>query len=210
MADKDKILKPPFDLRTLFAESHGGEDRAQADAHRMDDDISERCRRMSEEVQWETLKPFHNIMRPCRGELQIPYCRDIDLPDIRPRFYVFWGDSVCDCIEGDDTETMIILVYNPYRNISLCNVEINRMRVVDSAGNNVPLLPDGSEAVQLVPRGGYCFGDLRPCGFAFRQFSLRLRGVPAGSYRILIEGICFELCLNRMTEDCVTFDVCKD
>jgi hypothetical protein len=165
---------------------------------------------MREEVQWETLKPVHNLMRPCRGEIEIPFCRDVDFPDLRPRFYVFWGDSQCDCIEGDDTETMFIVLYNPYRNISFCNVEINRLRVVDANGNDVPRLPDGSEAIQLVPRGGYCFGDLRPCSIAFRHFMLRLRGVPQGSYRILIEGICFELCLNRMTEDCVTFDVCKD
>ena len=48
------------------------------------------------------------------------------------------------------------------------------------------------------------------CTVAWRQFVLRLRGAPAGPYRILIEGICFELCLHRMTEECVTFDVCKD
>ena len=71
-------------------------------------------------------------------------------------------------------------------------------------------LPDGGESVQLVPRGKYCFGDLPPCTVAWRQFVLRLRGAPAGPYRILIEGICFELCLHRMTEECVTFDVCKD
>jgi hypothetical protein len=206
MADDRKTLTPPFDVRTLFAERADGEDQA----HEIEAEIAERCRRMGLEVQIETLKPVYNIMRPCRGEIEIPPCADLKLPDIRPRFYVFWGDSRCDCIEGDDTEIMFIVVYNPYRNLSLCNVEVNRIRVVDANGNDVPKLPDGSASIQLVPRGKYCFGDLPPCGIAWRQFVLRLRGAPPGSYRILIEGICYELCLHRMTEECVTFDVCKD
>lgn len=214
MAEERKELKPPFDLRTLF----GGGDTAPAAAAgaaaaRHDhghDDIAERCRRMGLEVQLETLKPVSNFMRPCRGELEIRPCREARLPEIRPEIFVLWGDAPCDCIEGDDTEIMFVIVRNPYSNLTLCDVEINRMRVVDSSGNDVRNLPDGSPSVQLVPRGKYCFGDLPPCGFAWRQFVLRLRGAVPGPYRILIEGLCFELCLHRMTEDCVTFDVCKD
>lgn len=211
MTDKSKDVAGPFDFGAMFAgRHHRGAAAAAAADDGLPDDIAERCRRMGLEVQQETLKPVYNIMRPCRGEIEIPPCRDVDLPDLRPRVYVFWGDSKCDCIEGDDTEIMFVLVYNPYRNIGLCDVEINRIRVVDSNGNDVPRLPDGSESIQLVPRGKYCFGDIPPCGIAFRQFVLRLRGAPPGSYRILIEGICYELCLHRMTEECVTFDVCKD
>jgi hypothetical protein len=207
MSDDRKELKPPFELAKLFRADHAA---AAADHGDPVDEIAERCRRLGLDVQQETLKPVYNIMRPCRGEFEIPRCVDVRLPELRPRFYVFWGDSKCDCIEGDDTEIMFLVVYNPYRNLTLCEVEVNRVRVVDSAGNDVPKLPDGSDSIQLVPRGKYCFGDLAPCGIAWRQFVLRLRGAPPGSYRILIEGICFELCLHRMTEDCVTFDVCKD
>jgi hypothetical protein len=206
MSDDRKELKPPFELAKLFRADHAA---AATDHGDPVDEIAERCRRLGLEVQQETLKPVYNIMRPCRGEFEIPKCADVRLPELRPRFYVFWGDSKCDCIEGD-TEIMVLVVYNPYRNLTLCEVEVNRVRVVDSAGNDVPKLPDGSDSIQLVPRGKYCFGDLPPCGIAWRQFVLRLRGAPPGSYRILIEGICFELCLHRMTEDCVTFDVCKD
>ena len=218
MTDQRKLPTPPFDLRSLFGGHEPAADAAgapapaaPADDHgHLPDDIAERCRRMGLEVQSETLKPVFNIMRPCRGEIQIPLCQEVKLPDLRPRVYVFWGDAPCDCIEGDDTEIMFVLIYNPYRNVTLCDVEINRIRVVDAGGNNVPNLPDGSASIQLVPRGKYCFGDLPPCGIAYRQFVLRLRGAPPGPYRILIEGICYELCLHRMTEECVTFDVCKD
>lgn len=207
MSDDRKELKPPFELRELFGHGHAEPAAARGEAL---DEVAERCRRLGLEVQQETLKPVHNIMRPCRGELEIPQCVDLRLPEIRPRFYVFWGDSRCDCIEGDDTEIMFLVVYNPYRNVTLCDVEVNRLRVIDAAGNDVPRLPDGTESIQLVPRGKYCFGDLPPCEIGWRQFVLRLRGAPPGPYRILIEGICFELCLHRMTQECVTFDVCKD
>lgn len=218
MADDKKTLKPPFELDKLFDIPRPPKAAAAADdtpaAHDHDhgqlDPIAERCRRLAEQVQFETLKPMHNLMRPCRGELEIPPCREVQLPDLRPRFYVFWGDSVCDCIESDDTETMFLVVYNPYRNLTLCNVEVNRLRVTDMNGNDVPLLPDQTPSIELVPRGPYCFGDLPPCRIGWRQFVLRLRGAVAGPYRILTEGVCFELCLHRMTEDCVTFNVCED
>jgi hypothetical protein len=220
MSDDRKELKGPFDFKAMFGAAGGDEKpgvaRAAADAAGHDHpgepghDDAERCRRMAQEVQWEMPLYVHNIMRPCRGEIEIPPCAPLKLPDIRPRVYVFWGASRCDCIESDDTEIMTVLVYNPYSNVSLGSVEINRIRVVDSSGNPVGTLPDGSDVIQLVPRGTYCFGDLGPCQIAFRQFVLRLRGAKAMTYRILIEGICFEICHHRLVDECVQFDVCPD
>jgi hypothetical protein len=231
MTDDRQMPDPPFDLEKLFAAGHAHEgeakpaaaprpapnadpapapgDPVEQNGHHHDD-VAERCRRMALQVQQETLKPVYNVMKPCKGELVIPPCKDVQLPDIRPRFYVFWGDSKCDCIESDDTETMFLVVYNPHRNMRLCNVEVNRLRVVNASGANVAMLPDKTPSVQIVPRGPYCFGDLAPCSIAWRQFVIRLRGAPSGPYRILIEGICYQLCLHRMVEECVTFDVCKD
>jgi len=212
VTDDQKDLKGPFDLRTLFGhdEAAKAKDAAGAAGTGRDDPIAERCRRMAQEVQGEQQVHASNILKPCKGELSIPRCTELQLPDIRPRFYVFWGASKCDCIESDDTEVMTIVAYNPYSNISLCCVTVNRIQVVRADGSPVATLPDGTPSIQLVPRGPYCFGDLSPCSIAYRQFVLQLRGAVAGTYRILIEGICFELCLHRMVEDCVTFDVCKD
>ncbi|HEU0098262.1 MAG TPA: hypothetical protein VFQ67_05735 [Allosphingosinicella sp.] len=224
--DKDKQLSEgPYDFRTLFGEDAAGKARAATAAedgttdpgHELtnghtatDAEIVERCRKLAAEAMAGVPVYANNILQPCKGELVIPPCQDVKLPDLRPRVYVFWGAARCDCIEGDDTEIMTILVYNPYHNLTLSNVEINRLIVVDASGNPVPVLPDGSDSIQLVPRGTYCFGDIRPCGFAYRQFVLRLRGAPPGTYRILIQGLCFEICLHRLIDDCVMFEVCRD
>jgi hypothetical protein len=217
MTDDRKHPQGPFDFQALFggaaeagAKSGVAASAAEAAHDGAVDPIAERCRKMALEVQSEQQVGAHNLLRPCRGEIEIPPCKELQLPDIRLRFYVFWGNSVCDCVESDDTEVMTILVYNPYRNLRLCNVEINRIRVVKPDGSAVPNLPDGSPSITVVPRGHYCFGDLGPCSFAYRQFVLRLRGAVAGPYRILLEGICYELCMTRMTEECMMFDVCKD
>jgi hypothetical protein len=210
MSDSRKDPKGPFDFTKMFGGDLAAAKPAPGAAPAAGQDDAERCRKIAAEVQGEMQVFAHNILKPCRGELEFPRCGPLDLPMIRPRVYVFWGASQCDCIEGDDTEVMTVLVYNPYSNVSLADMTINRIRVVDAAGNPVPMLPDGTPSIQLVPRGTYCFGDLGPCGFAWRQFVLRLRGAPPGSYRILIEGICFEICHHRLVEECVTFEVCRD
>jgi hypothetical protein len=223
--DKDsKLSEGPYDFRTLFGGDKAGEGSARAAAGVADADdndpatghpssdaeIVERCRRLAAEAMEGVPVYANNILQPCKGELVIPNCQDAQVPDLRPRVYVFWGSSRCDCIEGDDTEIMTILVYNPYHNLTLSNVEINQLTVVDDLGNQVPMLPDGTASIQLVPRGTYCFGDIGPCGFAYRQFVLRLRGAPPGRYRIYIRGLCFEICFHRLIDECVMFDVCRD
>jgi len=212
MTDDRKDLKGPFDIHTLFggADAAKGKSAAAAGAAAGADPVAERCRRMALEVQGEQQVFAHNVLKPCKGELSFPRCAELQLPDVRPRFYVFWGASRCDCIESNDSEIMTILAYNPYSNFSLRGVTVNRIQVVRADGSPVPTLPDGTPSIQLTPRGPYCFGEMGPCSIAYRQFVLQLRGAVGGPYRILIEGICFELCLHRMVEDCVTFDVCQD
>jgi hypothetical protein len=172
---------------------------------------------------------LHNQMAPCRDEVDPaggnpheigaygsetphgpPTCAPLDLPEIRPWISIRWGDSSCDCIEGDDTEIMSLTVCNPYSNITFSNLTVHQLEVVDDQGNPVPNLPDGSPAIQLVPIGPYCFDDIAPCTCVSREFILRLRGAPGGRYEIKLRGICFDACIHGDEEACFTFDVCKD
>jgi len=172
---------------------------------------AERCERIAEQVNEELRRiPRFNLMRKCKGEQEFPRCTPLELPRIRPLTFVLWGDSRCDCIEGDDTEIMSLVVCNPYSNLVLGDFTINRIEVVQDNGQPVPKLPDGSPSIQLVPLGPYCFDDIPPCTCIWRQFVLRLRGAVPGRYRILLQGICFEACIHQLQEDCVAFDVCKD
>ena len=176
-----------------------------------DDCADDRCATIAAEVDEQIAgQELHNSMRPCRGEQVEPQCHPLDIPPIAPQTYIRWGSGPCDCIEGDDTEVMHLTVCNPYKNLTLSNLTIHQLVVVDANGNPVPNLPDGSPSIQLVPVGPHCFDDIAPCTCVSREFVLRLRGAPGGPYKILVRGICFDACLHGDTEACFTFEVCKD
>lgn len=184
-----------------------------AAAAAVDTPAQARCRKVAAEVagQLARIKKL-NPLRPCTKDqlFEKPKCTPLKLPNIAPWTSIRWGDSTCDCIEGDDTEVMHLTVCNVYSNLTLSNLVVNQLVVVRPDGSPVPNLPDGSPAIQLVPRGPYCFGDIPPCSCVTREFVLRLRGAPAGQYRILIRGICFEARIPTYQEDCFLFNVCKD
>lgn len=137
-------------------------------------------------------------------------CHDAKIPKFLPEVKVKWGDSDCDCIESNDVETMCLTVCNRYSNITFKGLTIGMLQVCDENGNPVPLLPDGNPSVQLVPVGPYCFGDIPPCSCVSREFVLINKGAKAGKYKIKIQGICYDVCLNYANEDCFEFEICKD
>lgn len=176
-------------------------------------DCGDRCRNIAALVDSQLAgTPKVNALRPCdqTQPIEQPRCRPIDLPRIAPWTSIRWGDSACDCIEGDDTEVMNLTVCNPYRNLTLSNLVIHQIVVVGANGAPVANLPDGTPSVQLVPMGPYCFDDLAPCTCVTRQFVLRLRGAVPGPYRILLRGICFDACVHGDEQGCFLFEVCKD
>jgi hypothetical protein len=171
------------------------------------------CRKLAALVNEQLAStPKFNPLRPCddRQPFEKPECHPLDMPPIAPWTSIRWGDSKCDCIEGDDTEIMHLTVCNPYKNLTLSNLVVTQLIVVDANGNPVPNLPDGSPSIQLVPVGPYCFDDIAPCTCVTREFVLRLRGAPPGTYHILLKGICFDACFHGDEEDCFIFNVCKD
>lgn len=169
-----------------------------------------RCLEIENKVNQELWRPWANLMRRCEGEYDWRFCFPLKLPPIQPLIGIVWGDSRCDCVEGDDTEVMQIIVCNRYSNLVMTDFTIHRVTVVKADGSPVPLLPDGSPSIQIVPLGPYCYGDIAPCTCVTRHFTLRLRGAPGGSYRILLEGICFGACFQQLQQECFTFEVCKD
>jgi hypothetical protein len=141
-------------------------------------------------------------------------CYEAKFPNLTPTINVTWGDSNCDCIETDDTEIMCITVCNGYSNVIFKNLVIGRIRVVDENGNPVPILPDGTPSVGLHPIGPYCFGDIAACSpgvnnCVSREFVLINRGAKSGKYKILLEGICFEVCNRYALNDCFEFFECS-
>lgn len=176
-------------------------------------DCGDTCRELAAAVDAQLAgTPKLNALRPCNQTQPIdqPPCRAVDLPHVAPWTSIRWGDSECDCIEGDDTEVLSLVVCNPYRNLTLSKLVVHQLVVVQANGAPVPNLPDGSPSIALTPMGPYCFDDLAPCTCTTRQFVLRLRGAPGGPYRILVRGICFDACFHGNEDDCFLFNVCKD
>ncbi len=142
-------------------------------------------------------------------------CSSVPFPKIKPCISIKWGDSDCDCIETDDYEVLCITVCNCYTNVTFANFSIGMLEVVDANGQPVPLLPDGSPSVQLTPIGPFCFGDIGPCypnqtNCVAREFALLTRGAVGGGYKILVKGICFDICFHYDDQDCFLFELCKD
>jgi hypothetical protein len=150
------------------------------------------------------------ICRACGSE-----CRALELPDIKPCLSISWGDSESDCFETDDTEIAYISACNCYSNITLANLHISYLVVTMEDGSPVPALPDGTPSVQIAPLGPICFGDIPPCregenNCVTRQVVLRSRGARGGRYRIQLVGICFEVRIGRLQNDCFVIDLCQD
>jgi len=171
-----------------------------------------RCKRIAAEVNRELRErsKLQNHMVPCEGREREYKVEPLDIPRIEPWVEIRWGDSKCDCIESDDTEIMYLTVCNPYSNLTLSDVTVEQLVVVDDNGKAVPKLPNGNPCIQLVPLGPYYFGDIPPGACASRQFLLRLRGALGGKHRILLRGICFNACVHGDNNACFNFDVCKD
>lgn len=152
----------------------------------------------------------HNNMKPCDGAQREFKCEPLQIPDLKPWTTISWGDSKCDCIEGSDEEIMYLTVCNPYSNLTLVGFTVEQLKVVDENGKDVLLQANKKPCIQLVPIGPYCFGDIPPCSCVTRQFFLHLQGAPGGKYKILLRGMCFEVCVHADTEGCFAFEVCED
>src|ERR1041384_52825 len=143
-------------------------------------------------------------------------CKEIQLPDIRPCISVAWGDSPCDCLETDDVEVACITLCNCYSNVTFNNLSIGQIFVTDLAGNPVPSLPDGTPSIQIVPSGPICFGDIGPCtdrdhpSCVSRELVIYTRGAIGKKYRLNFKGICFSVCHEFQSEQCLIINLCQD
>jgi hypothetical protein len=142
-------------------------------------------------------------------------CQEVALPKIEPCVSISWGNSDCDCFETDDVETAVISICNCYSNIAFTNVHISYLSITMPDGSPVPVLPDGTPSVGLVPIGPVCFGDIGPCkegatNCVSREIVIRTRGAKSGAYKINVIGICYEVILKQMLNDCFTLTLCQD
>jgi len=150
------------------------------------------------------------ICKACGAE-----CKEAELPKAQPCVSIAWGDSDCDCFETDDVETAIVSICNCYSNLTFSNVHISYFFITMADGTAVPVLPDGTPSVQIVPIGPICFGDIGPCkeggtNCVSREIIIRTRGAKSGKYKILVGGICYQIVLDQMYSECFELTLCQD
>jgi hypothetical protein len=142
-------------------------------------------------------------------------CKEAELPQIEPCVSIAWGDSDCDCFETDDVETAIVTICNCYSNVSFANVHVAYFNITLPDGSPVPLLPDGSPSVSIHPAGPICFGDIGPCrpgatNCVSREIVIRTRGAKSGKYKLVLTGICYQIVLNQLRDECFSLTLCAD
>ena len=142
-------------------------------------------------------------------------CKEVKLPEMKPCVSISWGDSDCDCFETDDVEIAMISICNCYSNISFSNVRISYLHITMADGSPVPLMPDGTPSVQIIPVGPICFGTIEPCregatNCVSREVVIRTRGAKSGKYKIYVQGICYEVVHKLIHNDCFELELCKD
>lgn len=157
---------------------------------------------------------------PDRGALDDGECKcdcvAVRLPNLKPCISVAWGDSKCDCIETDDVEVLCVTVCNCYSNVTFNDLTIGQIRITDTAGNPVPVLPDGTPSVRIIPSGPICFGNIGPCrghnqpNCVRRELMLYTRGAIGKDYRLSFEGVCFSVSHQFQTKQCFIVKLCQD
>lgn len=150
------------------------------------------------------------ICKACGSE-----CKTLELPKVAPCVSIAWGDSDCDCFETDDVETALVSICNCYTNISFQKVHISYFYVTMADGTPVPVLPDGTPSVQVIPIGPICFGDIGPCkegetNCVSREVVIRTRGAKSGKYKLMVGGICYEVVLPQLHSECFELTLCQD
>jgi hypothetical protein len=148
------------------------------------------------------------------GACNVP-CKVMNLEGVKPCVSMAWGDSACDCLETSDFEVAIVTLCNCFSNVGFSNVHIGAIEVTYADGSPVETLPDGRPAVQIVPSGGVCFGDIGPCidgkpSCVSREIVIRTQGARPGSYRVHLKGVCFQVRSSVTVDECLALTLCKD
>ena len=145
-----------------------------------------------------------------------PSCTTAEIPELEPCVSISWGDSECDCMEGDDHEEICITICNCYDNVTFQNVRIAGIVITDEDGRRPPSLPDGSPSSELYSFGPYCFGDIDPCkdgekSCVSRNAMIINRGLPPGTWKVRVVGLCFDV-THHYDERAQEFEftVCKN
>jgi hypothetical protein len=119
-----------------------------------------------------------------------------------PIFSIQWGDSASDQFEDEDTEIIYIRIHNPFRNLMFRGVKIFNIRVVPNQ-----VLPNGEDALQLIPAEIACFDEIEPCSYVSRDFAFLLKNAIPQAYQIMFDYCIAEIAIVGSNDGSATFNI---
>jgi hypothetical protein len=122
--------------------------------------------------------------------------------DFTPVFSLHWGDGPSDQFESHDTEIIYFRVNNVFRNIVYRDVKIFNIRITPNQ-----TLPDGENALQIIPAEIVCFDEVGPCSYVSRDFAFLIQNAIAQNYQISFEYCIGEIAIVALKEGRVVFDI---
>jgi hypothetical protein len=119
-----------------------------------------------------------------------------------PIFTLHWGDGPTDQLESEDTEVIYIRIRNPYRNLVYRGVKIFNIRVTPNQ-----VLPDGENALQLVPGEIACFDEIEPCSYVSRDFAFLIKHAVVQGYQVEFDYCIEETAIVGHGDGTVSFPI---
>jgi hypothetical protein len=116
--------------------------------------------------------------------------------NLAPLFSLHWGDSDSDQFESHDTEIIYIRIRNPFNNLIYRGVKIFNIHIIPNAA-----LPDGEDALQLIPSAIDCFEEIGPCSYVSRDFAFLIQNAIAQDYQISFDYCIEEIAIVTSSED---------
>jgi hypothetical protein len=120
---------------------------------------------------------------------------------IAPVFTLKWGDGPADQFESNDLEVIYIRIHNPFRDLVLRDVKIFNIAITPNQ-----TLPNGGDAVVIVPAIIDCFDNIQPCSYVSRDFALVIDQAVVGGYHISFDYCIGTIALVAGTDGHAVFD----
>ena len=120
-----------------------------------------------------------------------------------PLFSIHWGDGPSDQFGSHDTEIICIRIRNTFRNVIYRGVKIFNIRVTPNQ-----VLPNGENALQLIPAEIVCFDEIEPCSYVSRDFAFLIQNAMVQGYQIAFDYCIEEIAIVTSSNDgSASFDI---
>jgi hypothetical protein len=132
----------------------------------------------------------------------VPCMPAFPVVNLKPIFTLHWGDGPSDKLESHDTEIIFFRIHNPFNNIIFKGVKIFNITITPNQ-----TLPDGENALLIIPSEIVCFDEVQPCSHVSRDFAFFIQNCIPGPYQISFDYCIEEITIVGNNEEKVSFNI---